>query len=136
MEDEAWIVAIGTGVDESTLSLVAVTGSEAEASAMLAQALRVLPLGRYNEIGTCAYHAERQGRWRRRRATIAPGANRMVSVVEFDDWFEVYDRFEDADERRVGMANFFPETRSIEIVTNTWVGEVGREIGSLLRDSE
>lgn len=121
---QCWVVLIGASSDVASLSLVAVTGTEDEAWAMLDEAVRRAP-GRANEAGTVPFNlgltpAVRPG------GVIACSEERPVFVVEEarspEDggaWFEVFASRDAAVEH---ARDSKVEAHVHDVVTNTWCG--------------
>lgn len=130
LEDEAWVVLLGTTSDVDSLTVAAVTGTPEEAEALLETGARTFP-ERCNELNSCRFVTEPSGRPRTHAATlgILPGERRTVFVVHTTEgWVEVFERREDAEHGRMeAVAGSDHDARIVEAVTNTWVGPVGSD---------
>lgn len=128
---DAWVVQIGTDSEVSSLSIVAVTGTEDEAWGLLSRATAAFP-GRTNEVSTFPHHpasgldgggGKRLGRDEHRRVFVVE--ERQVLDGEAFSWFEVFDSRSMALDHQRGLVG---PTQWHELTTNTWYGDLGRQI--------
>ncbi|TGN32972.1 hypothetical protein [Aeromicrobium chenweiae] len=125
-----WIVFLGTGAGQETLTVAAITGSRQQAEAMLEHGARALP-DRSNEWGSfrftpCSTSADGRGEVAHVPA-IALGERRTVYVwIGEENWIEVFGCWKDAnDQTQEMLRRGRPEAQVFSAVTNTWVGIVG-----------
>lgn len=95
----AYVVSIGTGMTDDTLTVAAVTGSVAEAEVLLKKAVEVFPMrsSSWEQVNFVASSPPSQRSLSIRPAAIGPGERRTVHVVNArwldadDESIEIFD---------------------------------------------
>ena len=126
-DSEAWLVFIGRGPTDDSLTLAAVTGSRHEADALLARGFHLFP-DRSNEVASYPYISDltEDGSG---TDGIAAGERRMVFVLATgEEWYEVHSSRQRCERREDEMvASGLTKHRRLEVATNTWIGPVGSD---------